>query len=85
MKFKRVLILDLPILWNPFAEVSHRALYVPNGANCTSVVVVELFLCYKIGCCSLYYVHFFVQMFDFDDAVLYGFVEEGSIRCNVTV
>ena len=85
MKFERVLILDLPILRNPFAKVSHRALYVPDGAKYTSVVVVELVLCHKIGCYSLYYVHFFVQVFDFSDVVLHRFVEEGSIRYNVTV
>ena len=85
MKFKGVLVVGLPILRNPFAEVSHRALYVLDGAEGTSVVVVELVLRHEIGCRCLCHVHFLVQMFDLGGAVPYGFVKEGSIGRNIAI
>jgi len=58
---------------------------MPSSTKCISVVVVKLILYYKIGCYSLYYMHFLIQVFNFSDVVLYRFVKEGSIRCNITV
>jgi len=80
-----ILVVDLPILQNLLTEVSHRTLYMFDGAGCFRVIVVKLVLCHKVGCCCLCYVHFLVQMLNLCSTVLYGFVEEHSIRCDVPV
>jgi hypothetical protein len=85
MDFEGILVVDLPILRYPFADVRHHALYLFDSAESTSAVVVKFLLSHEVDSYCLCHVHFLVQVFDLGRAVPHGLVEEGSVRSDIPV
>jgi hypothetical protein len=53
MDFEGILVVDLPILRYPFADVRHHALYLFDSAESTSAVVVKFLLSHEATVCAM--------------------------------